>query len=240
LLSLAHLSELPEWLSEQIRSRHLHGTVPVVFAPPAPLYHGNPAQVVIRNHPLTATLADAILESSLAPEGPTTSTRPMVGRTGAWFTPAVSVVTTVVLLRLRFKLSVVTSRSTAPFLTLAEEPETVAFAGGSLAGPAAPPVLSGDAARLLLATPASANLADIARDRHIARAREFLDTTLRTTIAQFARERATKLQQDHLRVREASRSHVPHVTVEPVLPPDIIGFFTLLPSPDSPSSREVN
>jgi hypothetical protein len=240
VLSLANLSELPEWLSEQIRSHHLHGTVPVVFAPPAPLYSGNPAQVVIRNHPLTSTLADAILESSLAPEGPASSTRPIVGRTGAWFTPAVSVVTTVVLLRLRFKLSVATSRSTVPFLTLAEEPETLAFVGGSLADPAAPPVLYGDAARLLLATPASANLADIARDRHITRTREFLDTTLHTTIAQFARERAAKLQQDHLRVREASRSNLPHVTVEPVLPPDIIGFFTLLPSPASSSGKELN
>lgn len=240
VLSLANLSELPEWLSEQIRSHHLHGTVPVVFAPPAPLYRGNPAQVVIRNHPLTSTLADAILESSLAPEGPASSTRPIVGRTGAWYTLAVSVVTTVVLLRLRFKLSVATSRSTIPFLTLAEEPETLAFAGGSLADLGAPPILSGDAARLLLATPASANLADIARDRHIVRAREFLDTALQTTIAQFARERATKLQQDHLRVREASRSNLPHVTVEPVLPPDIIGFFTLLPSPASSSSQEVN
>jgi superfamily II DNA or RNA helicase len=240
LLSLAHLAELPEWLSEQIRSHNLHGTVPVVFAPPATLFRSGPAQVVIRNHPLTTTLADAILESSLAPEGTASTSRPLIGRTGAWFSSAVSVVTTVVLLRLRFKLSVSTSRSIIPFLTLAEEPETIAFVGTGVAEQAAPPILSGDAARLLLATPASANMAEIARDRHISKARRFLDAALPTTIAQFAKDRAAMLEQDHLRVREAARSNLPHVTVEPVLPPDIIGFFTLLPSPTSFPSREDN
>jgi superfamily II DNA or RNA helicase len=238
LLSLAHLSELPEWLSEQLRSKQLHGTVPVVFSPPATHYRGKPAQVIIRSHSLTSTLADAILESSLAPESPASSSRPAVGRTGAWFTPAVSVVTIVVLLRLRFKLSVVTNRSPLPFLTLAEETGTLAF--DNLSDLASQPILAGDAARLLLAISANANLADIARDRHIARARSFLDNALPLSIAQFAKERAVILQQDHIRVREASRASRLHVTVEPVLPPDIIGFFTLLPSQTSSSSQGVN
>jgi len=227
---LAHLEVLPQWLSEQFLSFNLKAATPLSFQPPAPLYHGSPSQLVIRNHPITTTMADAILESALTADRGASSL-PMIGRTGAWFSPAVSVVTTVVLLRLRFKLSMATSRSQLPFLALAEEPETLAFAGGALADPAAPPVLSGDAARVLLAAPANAIMADVARDRQIARARDFLDRTLHSTIADFARERAALLQQDHLRVREAARSTLPHVTVEPVLPPDIIGFFVLLPSP---------
>jgi superfamily II DNA or RNA helicase len=229
-LSMAHLEVLPQWLSEQFQSFNLKGATPLAFNPPPPLYRGSPSQLVIRNHPITSTLADAILEAALTGDRATSSLS-MIGRTGAWYSPAVSVVTTVVLLRLRFKLSMATSRSQLPFLALAEEPETLAFSGGALADPAAPPVLSGDAARLLLATPAIALLADVARDRQISRAREFLDKTLHTTIAQFAQDRAALLQADHLRVREAARSTLPQVTVEPVLPPDIIGFFTLLPSP---------
>jgi hypothetical protein len=150
----------------------------------------------------------------------------------------VSVVTIVALLRLRFKLSVATNRSPLPFLTLAEETGTLAF--DDLSDPASQPIVAGDAAHLLLAISANANLADIARDRHIAKARSFLDCALPLSIAQFAKERAVILQQDHIRVREASRASRLHITVEPVLPPDIIGFFTLLPSQAASSSQGVN
>jgi len=91
---LAHLKELPEFVREQLRSQGLEGSVPVVFAPPTSLHRGRPAQLIVRNHPLTATLADTILESALVSEQPDIRD---IGRTGAWFTPAVATVTTVLL-----------------------------------------------------------------------------------------------------------------------------------------------
>jgi hypothetical protein len=229
LLSLARLRDLPEWLREQLSSQKLDGILPVAFSSPAPLYHARPAQLLIRNHPLTATLAEAVLEAALAPELPSI---PSAGRTGAWFTPAVEEVTTVVLLRLRFKLTVGTGRSQVPFLTLAEEAETLAFNGTDSSSH---PVLSGDEARLLLSTPANANLLESTRERMIAKSRNFIEGALPATIAHFAKERAMRLQEDHLRVRTASGANLPRVTVEAVLPPDIIGFYTLIPS--APGSK---
>jgi hypothetical protein len=48
-----------------------------------------------------------------------------------------------------------------------------------------------------------------------------------------ARERAEALTADHIRVRQAAESRQARiggsVEVEPVLPPDIIGFYLLLP-----------
>jgi hypothetical protein len=221
---LAHLKELPEFVREQLRSQGLEGSVPVVFRPPTSHYRGRPSQLVVRNHPLTATLADSILESALVSEQPEVRD---IGRTGAWFTPAVKVATTVLLLRLRFKLSVVASRTTTERLLLVEESETLAFTGTD---PLARPALVGDAARQLVAMPANANLADVARDRLIMGSRAFVDAVLPTTLASYAAQRASVLEQDHLRVRASSGGNLPRVTVEAVLPPDVIGFFVLLPA----------
>ena len=48
------------------------------------------------------------------------------------------------------------------------------------------------------------------------------------SIAEFVRSRAEELMQDHARLRIASGS-ASRVTVEAVLPPDVIGLFTLMP-----------
>ena len=90
---------------------------------------------------------------------PGSRTVPSLGRTGAWPTPAVKVMTTVVLLRLRYKLTVHGRRER---LLLVEEAGAVAFEG--------PPnrrSLAGETARTLLETAASGNLAEVARDRLI-------------------------------------------------------------------------
>jgi hypothetical protein len=221
---LAHLKELPEFVREQLGSQGLEGSVPLVFVPPTTLHRGKPAQLIVRNHPLTATLAEAILESALVSEQPAIRD---IGRTGAWFTPAVATVTTVLLLRLRFKITVSASRTATERLLLVEESETIALTN---ADPLAPPALVGDAARELVATQANGNIADVARDRLIAKGRAFVEGALPSTLTSFAAQRATILEHDHLRLRTASGANLPRVTVEPVLPPDVIGFFVLLPS----------
>ena len=48
-------------------------------------------------------------------------------------------------------------------------------------------------------------------------------------LADFVKTRADELMQDHARLRAAAGS-ASRVTVEAVLPPDVIGLFVLMPS----------
>lgn len=89
-------------------------------------------------------------------------------------------------------------------------------------------VAEGEVARCWLNTEATADLADIARDRFIAKARDDLPDLLTGPISDFVSLRAQDLMQDHNRLRSASGS-ASRVTVEPVLPPDVIGLFVMMP-----------
>lgn len=89
-------------------------------------------------------------------------------------------------------------------------------------------VAVGENARGWLNTPATSDLALVARDRFIAKAKEDLPSLFEGPIAEFVRLRAQELMQDHARLRAASGS-ASRVTVETVLPPDVIGLFVLVP-----------
>ena len=209
----AHIHALPAPLRDRLQQRGIKGTEKLVEAEPAP----SGASVLTRTHPLTATLAEALLEGALD-----SSALPGLGmgRVGAWPTSAVKQRTLVVLLRLRFKL-VIHGRQER--LLLAEEAGLVAIADSEV-------VSEAGAARSLLGTYASQDLAPAARDRLIAQAHAELSSSLLTgPIADHARSRATALLQDHARLRGAAGSTT-RVTVEPALPPDVIGLFVLLPA----------
>jgi hypothetical protein len=64
--------------------------------------------------------------------------------------------------------------------------------------------------------------------RTVAKAREELPALLAGPIAGFVTERCHQLAEDHGRLRAAAGA-APRVSVEPVLPPDVIGLFILLP-----------
>lgn len=201
---------LPSALRERLTTRRLRGVVPVSFDETADAQH------LTRTHPLTATLADILFEGALEPAATS------LGRAGAWPTAAVTVLTTVVLLRLRFKLTT-PGRSG---LLLAEEAEAVALASdGTL-------LATGDAARALLETLAAADLAAPARARQVALALSRVQAALPSAIASHTRARAAALAEDHGRVRAADgrRGAGPAVVVEPVLPPDVMGVFALVPA----------
>jgi hypothetical protein len=166
---------------------------------------------------LPGTLAEALLESAL---NPGSNLLAPVGRTGAWMTSSVSTITTIALLRLRFKLTI---RGRRERLLLVEEAGAIAFEGGSEM-----PSAVGESARRLLELEASGNLAGVARDRLIAQARQRVEVLLNGSIATYAHERSLTLGEDHARVR-ASGVNVPRVTVEPVLPADVVGLFVLIP-----------
>jgi hypothetical protein len=92
-----------------------------------------------------------------------------------------------------------------------------------------PRLLTGEAARALLDEPASADLASVARQRLISKAIEQMAALIDGPIAAYARERAKALSSDHARVRAAATGSA-RVSVEPVLPADVIGLCVLVPA----------
>jgi superfamily II DNA or RNA helicase len=208
---LAHVDALDAGLRERLAGHDLTGSVRLAMAEPAP----SGTALLTRTHALTATLAEALVEASLDPES---LSGLGIGRVGAWPTAAVQHMTRLALLRVRFKLTVHARKER---LLLAEEAALVAIQGGRIA-------TAGEAARKLLNAPATADLAPVARDRFIAKAKEELPGLLEGPIAEFVRSRAQELMGDHARLRAASGS-ASRVTVEAVLPPDVIGLFMLMP-----------
>jgi superfamily II DNA or RNA helicase len=209
---LAHVHALEAGLKERLVQRNLSGSIRLAMTEPAP----SGTALLTRTHPLTATLAEALVEASLDPEA---LSGLGIGRVGVWPTSAVQQMTRLALLRIRFKL---TLHSRKERLLLAEEAALVAIQGGRI-------VAAGEVARKLLNTPADADLAPSARDRFIAKAKEDLPGLLDGPLAEFVRTRAEELMQDHARLRAAAGS-ASRVTVEAVLPPDVIGLFVLMPS----------
>ncbi|MBN9317705.1 MAG: DEAD/DEAH box helicase [Devosia sp.] len=208
---LAHVDALDAGLRERLKKHDLTGSVRLATVEPAP----SGTALLTRTHPLTATLAEALVEASLDPESLSSLG---IGRVGAWPTAAVQQVTRLALLRIRFKLTV---HSRKERLLLAEEAALVAIQNDRM-------VAVGEAAWEWLNTPATSDLAPVARDRFIAKAKEDLPGLLDGPIADFVRSRAQELMQDHARIRVASGS-ASRVTVEAILPPDVIGLFVLMP-----------
>ncbi|MEI2776025.1 MAG: hypothetical protein V9G19_08650 [Tetrasphaera sp.] len=126
----------------------------------------------------------------------------------------------VALLRLRFKLTVHGRRDR---LLLAEEAALVALQGNRI-------IATGDEVRAWLGQPAAAELAAAARDRLIGQAHQALATLIPGPLADHARTRAAALLEDHGRLR--ATLGITRVSVDPALPPDVIGLFTLLPAED--------
>lgn len=209
---VAHVHALDAALRERLGQRDLTGSVRLALSEPAP----SGTSLLSRTHPLTTSLAETLVEASLDPEALT----PLgIGRVGAWPTDAVAKVTRILLLRIRYKLTIHGRRER---LLLAEEAALVALQGGQI-------IATGDDARALLAAPATADLAQSARDRFIAKAHDDLEGQMSGPLADFVRLRSEALMEDHARLRAAAGTGA-RVTVEAVIPPDVIGLFTLLPS----------
>ena len=187
----AHLAALPSALSERLTARGLIDSVRLAFVEPAPAG----TEMIGRNHALPATLAETLLEGALDPGS---SPVPPLGRVGAWPTRGVKTLTTVLLLRLRHKLTVHARREQ---LLLAEEAGALAFEAS-----AATPKLVGEAALELLEHMASGDLAAVARDRLVAQARERAAATFSASLEGHAQARADELAHDHARVRAAYRA----------------------------------
>lgn len=209
---VAHVHALEPSLKTRLAEHDLTGSVRLASTEPAPVG----TSLLTRTHPLTSTLAEALVEASLDSEA---MAGLGIGRVGAWPTEAVEKTTLVALLRVRFKLTVHARKER---LLLAEEAALVALQGQSV-------VAAGEQARKILDAEASGDLATNARDRFIAQSRQALSGLQDGPIAAFVQSRADELMQDHARLRAAAGS-ASRVTVEPVLPSDVIGLFVLIPA----------
>lgn len=207
-----HYDSMPEQFRERMEARGFTGSRKISFKDdPAPdiAYIG-------RVHPLVATLAETLAEGALDPGG-VQDMQPL-GRSGAWRTRSVQKLTTVLLLRLRFTLTVSGRRT-----LLAEEATALAFRRGE-----PEPFAKGAEALTLLEDEASGNIERFVIERQLDEALENAgDYT--DAIAAFARERADALSQDHDSVKTATRGEGATTEVVPALPADIIGLYVLVP-----------
>lgn len=204
--------DLPQQLGERLSARGLFGTKVIGFndsLQPDVAHVG-------RTHPLVSTLAEAMTEGALDPA--TAEGKTALGRAGAWRSNAVDRLTTVLLIRLRFKL-VTSGRRTL----LAEEATALAFGPGSNDAFA-----SGSEALSLLEPAAASNIEPMAIARQIEQAHGRLPD-YEAAIASYAKSRADLLSEDHDRVKAATRGEGVTTQVEPVLPADIIGLYVLVP-----------
>lgn len=167
-----------------------------------------------RSHPLVSLLADYVLENALG------STQKRAARTAVTLTEDVNVVTTVFLLRLRHQLSY--KRKGVTKVIMAEEMLSVAATGRSN-----PTWVCGEVCNKYLEVKPSANpsASVITKELNDASAM-FLSN--RSTIEEFAKQRANELLADHRRVREAAADRGSY-EVKPCLPVDLIGIYVLLP-----------
>lgn len=171
-----------------------------------------------RTSPIVEGLAGWTLDQALDPVS--CDARPIASRCGVITTSAVTSRTTLLLARFRYHLRIAGASGKT---ILCEENAPLACSG-----PATRPQWLGAEAseRLLTATPGR-NLVQTAIDQQIGLLTEALPA-LQQALAAVAKERTAVQLQAHERVREAVKAKG-RVTIEPVLPVDILGAYILLP-----------
>jgi superfamily II DNA or RNA helicase len=202
-------------VQERLVAEGLSGTLRIDFHQPA----AQGATFIHRTHPLVAVLADTLLEQALdaVPSGDDVAA---VARAGAAFVGAVSLKTTVLLLRIRHQLSVTHGTSTR--LLMCEEAVAVAAAGSDPFNE-----LSPDQTRQLLGAEATRNMPAPLRDRQLQSALDALPGW-QPQFEAIAKARALALLADHRRVREAAEGRGSY-QVTANLPVDVMGLYVLLP-----------
>ena len=196
-----------------------------------------------RTHPTVGGLAAYVLDRALDSadaDGPVIDGRnaslangnqpyrrnpPVAARCGVMRTDAVSIITTLLLCRVR--MSITASARGGDHHMLAEEAVLLAFTGSS----DSPRWLAPDATLGLLAAEPAGNVVPAAASEHIARILENY-ANWRPTVHAEAESRATALAEAHRGVREADRrpgSAPRAVVVKAQLPVDVLAIYHFLP-----------
>jgi len=181
-----------------------------------PLHHG---EVYLgRTSPVVEGLAGWTLDQALDPVA--RDSRSVAARCGILSTSAVSVRTTLLVARFRYHLRIAAGGSET---TLVEEILPLACRGSA----DSPEWLSPEEGEELLVARPERNLVQTALDQQLGLLLSVLPK-LQAALAPLARERAALQLATHSRVREASRT-AGRVSIEPILPVDILGAYVLLP-----------
>jgi superfamily II DNA or RNA helicase len=164
-----------------------------------------------RNHPVVATLADAVLARALS------AGDDQFSRCGAIYTDAVQVRTAVVVLRLRYLLEEAVQQ-------FAEEVVVAAFRRGDHGMEWLEPLQS-EGLRLLAEAEPTANMPQPERERQVEWALAMLEDDWFDEVVQ---ERVSALEESHARLRAVVKSRSLKVT--PHTPPDVLGCYVLVPT----------
>lgn len=207
---IASLDRFPEQVREALPQK---GERRLSFEAPAP----EGSVYVGRNHPFVVALSRHLLEESLASKPNAVASRCGVMRTGK-----VARRTTLLLLRVRYTLTV----PGEPDL-LAEEVLPLAFTGS-------PPEVGWlsreETLRLLSEATPEENVSTTERVEVLQRALSVYGE-LENNLRKILEKRARELQEAHKRVREAVSLTRRGLAVTRHLPPDLLGIFVLLPVP---------
>ncbi|TAL72325.1 MAG: DEAD/DEAH box helicase [Rhodanobacter sp.] len=210
------VTALPASLRERLEGEGVDADFTAGFSQPVP----RGARFVHRSHPLVSTLADELLERALTGEVGDGRELATLGRIGVWRSPAVTQLTSVVLLRLRHQISA--HRGGRDSVLLVEQAVPVLWCGRD-----ANAVVPGDDWLALLQAPAAGNLPDAVRQREMANLLAALADRA-DGFAQLATEQANRLLADHRRVRAAADARGRY-EVRALQPVDVVAAFVLLP-----------
>jgi ERCC4-related helicase len=180
----------------------------------------NDEEYLSRTHPVVESLTSYVMDSAL---DSTAGMQSVARRCGAIRTDAVTVRTTLLLLRLRYHILVIKGDDMTPLL--AEDSLVVGFES---APSNARWLHVEQAEKLLTATPTSNITPDIARESLEKILREF--NVLQPQLNEIAESHGKRLLDSHQRVRTASQRRHIRYGIEPQLPPDVLGVYLYLPS----------
>jgi len=205
------LRSVPTALKDALRTKD--ASLRVRFEPPVKA----PVVYVTRTHPIVEGLADYVRDTALDPalEG-------KAARAGAIRTRDVAIRTTVLLVRFRFHI--VHGRGADEQPLLAEECRVLAFEGA----PEQARWLDARAAEAMLDLKPTQNVPPSVQSDFIRRVVDGF-THLGPSLEAAARERASELLDAHRRVRQEAGLRVAGLSVEPRLPPDVLGIYVYLP-----------
>lgn len=216
IFTLSGIERLPEGVRDRLKTPPGKGAgIRISFSAPAP--EGVP--VIGRNHPFVSALAEYLFEEALLKGKDATAPRCGIIRTRA-----VSKRTALLLLRGRFSLQ--TPESTTPLL--AEEVFVKGFSGASTGDLTY--LSDADALRLLHDAKPDANITPEEKREVLAEVLSLWKPSSPET-GEMMKTHATAIHDSHRRVRASAKVVRRGLTVQPHLPPDLVGVMVLLPVP---------
>jgi superfamily II DNA or RNA helicase len=183
------------------------------------------AHYLSRTHPLVEGLAAYVMDTALdSQEDP--DNRPLARRCGVIKTSKVQIRTTLLLARLRFHILAPARAGREPQALLAEECRLFAFRGSAQN---AEWFEDEQEIEALLQARAEANLPALQIEHFLRQVTDNFSAQLGPRLAELARIRANELRESHWRVRKTAHLSVKDLSVEPQLPPDVLGLYVYLP-----------